>query len=198
MVGLVIVSHSAQLAAGVVELARGVAGPDVLIAATGGLALPGHPLGTDANLVFQAIAQVYGPDGVLVLMDLGSAVLSAEMALDQLPDEQRGQVVLCEAPLVEGAIAAAVQARLGGSLDQVAAEARGALAAKAEQLGHAQTSPAADAPDAGPETILRAGALSPAHTWQFEVPNRLGLHARPAARFVQATSRLRPTSTCGT
>jgi dihydroxyacetone kinase DhaKLM complex PTS-EIIA-like component DhaM len=59
MVGLVIVSHSAKLAEGVAELARGMAGPDVKIAATGGLALPDQPLGTDAVLIFQAIEQVY-------------------------------------------------------------------------------------------------------------------------------------------
>src|ERR1043166_4075017 len=109
MVGLVIVSHSEKIAAGVAELARGVAGPDVRIAATGGLDLPDHPLGTDANLVADAITQVYSDDGVIVLMDLGSAVLSAEMALEQIPVERHARIVLCEAPLVEGAIAAAVQ-----------------------------------------------------------------------------------------
>jgi len=137
MVGLVIVSHSAKLAEGVAELARGMAGPDVRLAATGGLDFPDRPLGTDANLVQQAIEQVYSDEGVLVLMDLGSAVLSAEMAVDALPPEQRKRIVLCEAPLVEGAIAAAAQASIGNTLEQVAAEARGALAPKAEQLGAA-------------------------------------------------------------
>lgn len=95
MIGLVIVSHSAKLAEGVVELARGMAGPEVPLAATGGLALPDQPLGTDAGLVLQAIEQVHSDDGVLVLMDLGSAVLSAEMALEMLSPEQRARVRLC-------------------------------------------------------------------------------------------------------
>ena len=119
MVGLVIVSHSAKLAAGVAELARGVAGPDVQIAATGGLAQPDQALGTDAQQVLAAIERAYSDDGVIVLMDLGSAVLSAEMAVDQLDPARRTHVALCDAPLVEGAVAAAVQAGLGSTLEQV-------------------------------------------------------------------------------
>ncbi len=182
MIGLVIVSHSAKLAEGVAELARGMAGPDVLLAATGGLALPDNPLGTDTGLVLQAIEQVYSDDGVLVLMDLGSAVLSAEMALEQLPSERRARVILCEAPLVEGALAAAVQARLGGSLEQVIAEARGALASKIIHLR----------PPSGPSATSGGEltpAAAPAHQLRLIVANRLGLHARPAARFVQTAGR---------
>src|SRR4029077_16300038 len=81
VVSLVIVSHSAKLAEGVAELARGMAGPDVKIAATGGLELPGHPLGTDAQLVVRAIDQVYSDNGVLRHMRAGSAVLRGQMAL---------------------------------------------------------------------------------------------------------------------
>ena len=180
MIGIVIVSHSAKLAEGVAELAHGMAGPEARIAATGGLDLPDRPLGTDAALIAQAIQQVYSDDGVLVLMDLGSAILSAEIALEGLPDEQRARVKLCEAPLVEGAIAAAVQARLGSPLEQVAAEARSALAAKAAHLTHAE-SPAPPAPVSASE--------APRATLQLTVLNRLGLHARPAARFVLAASR---------
>ncbi len=74
---------------------------------------PDHPIGTDAVLVMQAIERAWSDDGVLVLMDLGSAVLSAEMAVDLLGDERRELIMLCEAPLVEGAVAAAVTAKLG-------------------------------------------------------------------------------------
>ena len=185
MVGLVIVSHSAKLAEGVAELARGMAGPDVRLAATGGLDFPDRPLGTDANLVQQAIEQVYSDEGVLVLMDLGSAVLSAEMAVDALPPEQRKRIVLCEAPLVEGAIAAAAQASIGNTLEQVAAEARGALAPKAEQLGAA---PAMQPPPSLPAP-LPFGERGEQAELRLTVQNRLGLHARPAARFVQTGTR---------
>jgi phosphocarrier protein FPr len=107
-------------------------------------------------------------------MDLGSAVLSAEMALDMLAPEQRERVLLCEAPLVEGAVAAAVTAKLGASLEDVAVEARGSLAAKVTHLGTGEVDapPAADAGDGG-------------RTLTLTVRNKLGLHARPAARFVQ-------------
>ena len=181
MVGIVIVSHSARLADGVVELAREMAGPDVAMVAAGGLDLPDRPLGTDAALIERAIDEAWADDGVLVLMDLGSAVLSAEMAAEMLPDERRSRVLLCEAPLVEGAVAAAVAARLGDPLDQVAAEARGGLAGKVAHLASGpggESAPPAREPDGAPALELR-----------ITVAGRLGLHARPAARFVQTAGQ---------
>jgi phosphocarrier protein FPr len=173
VVGLVIVSHSATLAEGVAELARGM-GAEVPIELAGGIDAPEPALGTDATRVVEAIERADQGDGVLVLMDLGSAVLSAEMALDLLPEERRERVVLSEAPLVEGAVAAAVTAKLGASLANVAAEARGALEAKATHLGSGEpAAPVAAATGNGTRTIT------------LTVPNPLGLHARPAARFVQ-------------
>jgi phosphocarrier protein FPr len=175
MVGIVIVSHSATLAAGVRELAAEMAGPDVRLELAGGIEAPDPGLGTDAVRVAEAIARADSGDGVLVLMDLGSAVLSAETALDLLTEEQRGHVLLCEGPLVEGAVAAGVAARLGASLSDVAAEARGGLQGKVAQLGGDEP----EAPAAAPAP-LAAGL-----TLRLEVRNPLGLHARPAARFVQ-------------
>jgi multiphosphoryl transfer protein len=124
--------------------------------------------------VSEAIERADKGDGVLVLMDLGSAVLSAEMALDLLPAERRARVLLTEAPLAEGAVAAAVTAKLGASREEVAAEARGALQAKVAHLGTRE----ADAPVSAPS---EGSAL----TVRLAVRNPLGLHARPAARFVQ-------------
>src|SRR4249920_1707838 len=105
MVGLVIVSHSAKLAQGVAELMRGMAGAEVRIATAGGMDLPDQPLGTDANLIQRAIEAVYTEDGVAVLVDLGSAILSTELALEMLTPEQREHVMLAPAALVEGGIA---------------------------------------------------------------------------------------------
>ncbi len=194
MIGLVLVSHSARLAEGVAELVAQMAGPDLGIAVAGGLDLPGKPLGTDAALVAQAIERVWSPDGVLVLMDLGSAVLSAELALDLLPDERRDGVLLCDAPLVEGAVAAAVAAALGGSLESVAREARGGLAAKAAQLGTPEAEAAAPG-EAAPGTALDEGSPDDAShveaapaILRVVVANRLGLHARPAARLVRTAA----------
>ena len=198
MVGIVIVSHSARLADGVVELAREMAGPDVAIIAAGGLDLPERPLGTDAALIAQAIEAAWSDDGVLVLMDLGSAVLSAEMAAEMLPDEQRSRVLLCEAPLVEGAVAAAVAARLGEPLNQVAAEARGGLAGKVAHLaGDAEPTPATAT--AAASATASAAAAEPEDAGALElritVRNRLGLHARPAARLVQTAGQFDATVT---
>jgi phosphoenolpyruvate-protein phosphotransferase/dihydroxyacetone kinase phosphotransfer subunit len=175
VVGLVIVSHSAELAAGVVELAREMGGGDVRIEPAGGL--DDGSVGTDAARVQAAIERAMSDEGVLVLMDLGSALMSAEMATELL--EGNGRVLLSEAPLVEGAVAAAAVARGGGSLEEVAEEARGALAMKVSQLGTeeapAAEAPAAEAPAAEAETRLR-------------VVNEIGLHARPAALVVELAS----------
>jgi phosphocarrier protein FPr len=140
VVGLVLVSHSAKLAEGAAELAAQVPGDVLRIAVAGGLDVPDSAsgadaaLGTDAVLVLRAIEEVWSEDGVLVLMDLGSAVLSAEMALDLLPEERRARVRLATAPFVEGAVAAAVAASLGDPLERVAEEAGAALGAKVAQL----------------------------------------------------------------
>src|SRR5436190_5050594 len=154
-----------------------MAGPDVKIELAGGLAEEGA-LGTDAVRVSEAIARADSGEGVVVLMDLGSAVLSAETALDLLAPEERERALLCEAPLVEGAVAAAVAARLGRPLVEVAAEARGGLQGKAAQLGAGE--PAAATPAEAPAVD--------GLTLRLEIRNPLGLHARPAARFVQTAA----------
>src|ERR671914_2271876 len=143
VVSLVIVSHSAALAGGVVELAREMGGGEVRIEAAGWI--EDGALGTDAARVHEAVERVRSSDGVLVLMDLGSALMSAEMAAE-MADPEGGPILLSEAPLVEGAVAAAARARGGGSLDEVAREARGALAVKSTQLGVDDAEQPADRP----------------------------------------------------
>jgi multiphosphoryl transfer protein len=175
VVGLVIVSHSAELAAGVVELAREMGGGEVRIEPAGGL--DDGTVGTDAARVQAAIERAMSPDGVLVLMDLGSALMSAEMATELLGSGDR--VLLSEAPLVEGAVSAAAVARGGASLEEVAAEARGALAMKVSQLGGGEA-PAGEGPAAAPAAEAEA---------RIPVVNEIGLHARPAALVVELASR---------
>ena len=179
MVGIVIVSHSEKLATGVLELANqmvqgAVNVPGMAIAA--GIDDAENPLGTDALQIYQAIESVYSDQGVVVLMDLGSAILSAEMALEFLSEEQRDKVKLCEAPLVEGAIAAAVQAATGADIEQVLAEARGALSAKATQLLGVRSQ------ESGVEVGQQTREI------QLTIKNQMGLHARPAAKFVTTAS----------
>ena len=86
MVGIVIVSHSAQFADAVREMAKQMCRQDIPIAIAGAIDDPVYPFGTDAVKICEAIKSVYSSDGVVVLMDIGSAVLSAEMALDFLPE----------------------------------------------------------------------------------------------------------------
>ncbi|HTT71794.1 MAG TPA: phosphoenolpyruvate--protein phosphotransferase [Anaeromyxobacteraceae bacterium] len=180
MIGLVVVSHSAKVAEGVADLVAAVGGKDLPFRAAGGLELPGRPLGTDARAIARAIEEAYSEEGVLVLMDLGSALLSAQLALDLLSPERRARVTLCEAPIVEGAVAAAVAARLGRTVGEVAAEARGALAVKAAEL----LPPAS--PERGGEPGRTLSADAPRLVRRLAVRDRFGLHARPAARLVRA------------
>ena len=192
-VGIVIVSHSAALAAAAAELAREMAGDRLRLALAGGIDDEEAPLGTDATKVMAAVEEVDDEAGVLVLMDLGSAVLSAEMALDLLPPETAARVELCEAPIVEGLIAAAVQAAAGATLAEVAAEARNGLQAKASHLGvevagqgTVAAGPAAVGSDGGED----APGDEEAVRVRVTVPNALGFHARPAARIVEALAGL--------
>ncbi len=124
MVGIVLVSHSQELARGLADLIAQVAGPEVQIEPAGGG--PEGSLGTDGGLVEEAIARADKGSGVVVLADLGSAILTVKDVLSGLPD---GEARLVDAPLVEGAIAAAVMSAAGQSLEDVAKaaeEARGA------------------------------------------------------------------------
>ena len=118
MVGIVIVSHSELIAKGVIELCRQMA-PNVPMAAAGGL--PGGEIGTDFERIYEAIASVGNADGVAVLFDLGSALMTTEMVVEQFEDFP---VKLVNAPIVEGAVLAAVTAEGGAALDEVLAEAR--------------------------------------------------------------------------
>lgn len=127
MVNLVIVSHCHELAVGVKELADQMANRQIEIAAVGGVVVDELPpaLGTDATRISQAVSDVWSPDGVLVLVDLGSAILSAELALEMLPERQQERCLISNAPLVEGAVIAALEASVNHRLDVVneAAEA---------------------------------------------------------------------------
>lgn len=142
MVNLVIVSHSWHLAEGIKEMAAqmtmigGDSAPEsddqiVRIESVGGICDDGESwrLGTDPTRIFEAIERVWTEEGVLIFVDMGSAVLSAEMALELLPEEMRTACRISNAPVAEGAVMAALESSLGNSLDAVnsAAESAGAL-----------------------------------------------------------------------
>jgi phosphoenolpyruvate-protein phosphotransferase/dihydroxyacetone kinase phosphotransfer subunit len=177
VVGIVVVCHSRALARAAVALAQEMVHnqPVKIVTAAG---LDDTTFGTDAGQIVRAITAADTGAGVVVLMDLGSAVLSAELALDLL-DGARSRVVLCPAPLVEGLIVAAVAAAGGATRDEVAAEAAEALAGKAELLACA---PVAEHPSDEQVPGELVGA--------FTVVNPHGLHARPAARIVHEVRTL--------
>ena len=163
-VRIVVVSHSAGLAAGVVELAAQMA-PDVDLAAAGGD--DDGALGTSFERISAALREPPA-GGIVVLYDLGSALLTTETALEFLDDDVAAGVAVVDAPLVEGALAAAVAAQGGAARDDVVAAARSSGAGAGPVLPPAE--PRADEAVSGTATL----------------PNPLGLHARPAAELAAA------------
>ncbi|SDO18303.1 Phosphocarrier protein HPr /phosphoenolpyruvate--protein phosphotransferase /dihydroxyacetone kinase DhaM subunit [Nakamurella panacisegetis] len=179
--GLILVSHSADLARGSAELARQMA-PSVVIAPAGGTDDGG--IGTSFDLINEAIAKADTGDGAVLLYDLGSAVLTAEMAVEFLDPEAAARIRIVDAPLVEGAVSAAVTAEGGGDVDQVAASARSAggpsgdgpepdIEASVSARSAGDSVPAPDARD----QVVKA---------TVSVVNPLGLHARPVAALIRA------------
>jgi multiphosphoryl transfer protein len=179
MIGIVVVSHSRRLAEAAVELAlQMVHGtrPAIEIAA----GLDGGVLGTDAADVWRAIQRAATPEGVLVLMDLGSAVLSAELAIE-LAGDDAPPIVLSEAPIVEGLVAAVVAAAGAASLAEVATEAANTAEVKAKLLG-------VGVPVSTDGELARSSP-PPAASVEVALHNAHGLHARPAARLVETVRR---------
>jgi multiphosphoryl transfer protein len=178
MVGLVLVSHSRPLAEAVSDFVRRTVNSDLALKCSGGVGENREELGTDAVEIQEAITSVYSDDGVLVLMDMGSAILSAETAKEFLTSEQQANVRLTSAPLVEGGIAAAIQAQIGSSLDEVTNAALQSLVPKLEQIQDAASAPQAPA-QAGPGS----------ETLDVTILNAHGLHLRPAATLIKTLAR---------
>ncbi len=184
-VGLVIVSHSTLIAEGVVELAGQMA-PNVRIVAAGGTGDVPARVGTSLEKVQKGLIEAEGGDGVVVLTDLGSAVMTAEMTLEFLPSDARSRIRLPRAALVEGAVAAAVKAQSGGSVDEVAAEAEAAVVS----IDPESLEPFVSHGAAAPGPVAAEEPLGPALQGSWTIRNKMGLHARPAAVIARALTDL--------
>jgi phosphoenolpyruvate-protein phosphotransferase/dihydroxyacetone kinase phosphotransfer subunit len=176
LVGIVVVSHSAKLAAGVVDVAREMAGPAVRLIAAGGTG--DGALGTDAVLIAEAVARADAGAGVVILADLGSAVLSAKMAIEMCEPALAARTRLSGGPLVEGAFVAAIQAAAGDSLAEVLWSAREAASFPKD------TDEAQPAPEPEP-----AGPVGPERILEITVRNPMGLHGRPGAELVKIAAQ---------
>lgn len=124
MVGIVIVSHSAKIAEGIRDMAAQMARTGQKIIAAGGTT--DGDIGTDAVKIYEAIKTADDGSGVVIMVDLGSAIFSTETALELLEEDLRNRVKIADAPVLEGSISAVVQASLGGSLSEVLATAEDA------------------------------------------------------------------------
>ena len=175
MIHLILVSHHPDIARGIAALAAQMSAAPETIHTAAGIDDADNPVGTDAVRIMQTLLDADNPDGILILVDLGSAILSAQTALDLLDDPAlAARCRISAAPLVEGAISAAVAASSGADLETVAREATQALAAKQAALG--ESAPASATPVVAPSGDSTTITLT----------NRDGLHARPAARLAAA------------
>lgn len=176
MTGIVVVSHSPALAHAAVELALQMGGEDPPPVHVAAGAADGST-GTDATAIAAAIDRAASDGGVLVIMDLGSAVLSAGLALDFVTTT--APVRLSPAPFVEGLVCAVVAAASGADVDEVHRQTLAALDAKRAQLS----------PDDPPSSGRVDARTPPAASFDAVVRNPSGLHARPAAAFVRTAAR---------
>ena len=116
-VGIVIVSHSPDVARGTADMVRQMVGAEVPLAWCGGA--PGGGLGSSVEAIIDAIGRAWSSRGVAILVDLGGAETNSEMAIEMLPEARRPMVMVCNAPIVEGAVIAATEASGGATLEQV-------------------------------------------------------------------------------
>ncbi|WP_146359512.1 dihydroxyacetone kinase phosphoryl donor subunit DhaM [Arthrobacter yangruifuii] len=195
-VGLVVVSHSRKLAEGICELAAQMAA-DVSIAAAGGTDDDG--IGTSLEKIMAGIAATDSGEGTVLLTDLGSAVMTAESALEFLDPEQQPRVRMADAPLVEGTVAAAVAAQTGRNVAEVTAAAESAGASYAPDGdaagpvsgGTADSAPSDSAPsDSAPSADGPEPAAGDTASGAWTLVNPMGLHARPAAAVAQLLADL--------
>lgn len=117
MVGIVLVSHSLKIAEGTLELIRQMIGEKVIIETAAGTC--DCRLGTDATLIEEKIYKAYSGDGVIIIVDLGSSIMSTEMVIESLKEPVKSKTAIADAPFVEGAIAAAMEASLGKDFQDV-------------------------------------------------------------------------------
>lgn len=183
-VGVVFVSHSEKIATGLVELARQMA-PTVHLVAAGGTDSGG--IGTSFEKISDGIIQANSGGGVVILCDLGSAILTAETARDFLEEAEQERVRIVDAPLVEGGVAAAVAAESGGNLDAVVAAARTALQ-RADSAAVSAPDSARDDVTGADDRLVTDAATRSGISRTVVLVNKDGLHARPAADFVNLAS----------
>lgn len=184
-VGILVVSHSAAVATGTVELARQMAA-DVRLVAAGGTEDGG--IGTSFEAITAGIEELSYADAVVVLCDLGSAYLTTDTALDFLDDDVRARVHVSDAPIVEGTVAAAVAAQTGGDVDAVLAAAASAAASGSD--ASTASRPVDGDQFGGSVPVDRAGPVDDvAASTTVELVNETGLHARPAADFVKTAAK---------
>lgn len=195
MVSIVIVSHSLELATGVRLLAEQMTQGRVQLAVAAGIDDADNPIGTDSIAIMMAIEEVYNDNGVIVFVDMGSAILSTDMALELLEEDKVANIRVCAAPLIEGVISASVAAANGASIDEVLSEAHSALLSKYQLLNQNDQFVAPIGHDESCNTNITNTIAShnvaeeeTLFSIEWQVQNPHGIHARPASAIVACVS----------
>ena len=187
MFGIVIVSHSRILARSLYELALELGGREIPAAYAGGVEGREDGFGTDATDIMAAVESVYSDEGVIIFADMGSALISSETALDFIDPDKAEKIYISSAPLVEGVISAAVQCRIGSSLENTVAEAEESLVQKIKFLRKDTGNKNYNADEAAGKGY-KEGALKEGRGRRYIIKNKNGLHSRPASKFIKTAS----------
>jgi multiphosphoryl transfer protein len=184
MLSILLVSHSKKLAESVAEMAmQMVATNSVRISIAAGIGEDNRELGTNAVEIADAIMDLISDEGVLILMDIGSAVLSTQMAIQLIPPELNEKARICPAPFIEGAVAAAAQASTGSDLDTVYREAVNSIQSKEAQIEEKNQDHQKEL-----KNELSINGEEKKKEIILQINNEHGLHARPGVKFVQIAS----------
>jgi len=116
-VGIVIVSHSPDVAKGAADMVRQKVGTNVPLAWCGGNPVGG--LGTNVEAIVKALEQAWSDAGVVIMVDMGGAETNSEMAIEMMPERRRSKIIVCNGPIVEGSVMAATESSSGATLDRV-------------------------------------------------------------------------------
>ena len=171
-VSLAIVSHSPKIAEGVASMVKQMVGNQIQIAYCGGD--PDGNLGCDVSKIMETIQSVYSDSGTAIFVDIGGAHTNSEVAIEMLPENMQSNIIICNAPIVEGAIVAATEASAGSKLEKVIEAAENYVFSGAESL----------------ETNNTNGDYT---TGVIKITNPHGLHARPSVKITQLSKRFNAT-----
>ena len=180
VVSLIFVSHSNELAKSMKKYIYDITKTEVPIGFSGGVGDDFKELGTDPTDIFNLIEEMYTDDGIIIFCDLGSALISSEMAISMLDDDKKEKVKLTSAPFLEGGILAAIESSLNKNIDEIKRELNNSLDAKKSYIDDDEETEKENAANNDLKDYLRQ---------EYKILLKNGLHARPIFMFMNMVSK---------